>query len=471
MTTTETHTGPQAARHRLALTAICIGFLMITLDATIVNVALPAIQDTIGVSRGALQWVADAYTVALAAVLLTAGTVADRRGARQVFLIGLVVFVVSSAMCALSTNMTVLIAARLLQGVGAAGLLPPSLTLIVHEFPDPSRRAQALGIWGGMSGIGLTVGPVLGGLAVATIGWRAIFLVNVPVGLATIVLTVRTVSETPRQPGASFDWTGQLLSIVALGTLAAGLIEVGQLGWSHPMVVTLLVTGLVAGAVFVLAEHRTEAPMLPLRVFSSHRFSIANGIGLLFNFCLYGSLLCIPLYPQQSRHQSALAAGLLLVPMTAIVGLNAFCGGKLTAKVGARIPMLLGASAGVVGAVLLAFLGDNTSLAWFFAGSVVFGFISLAMPSMTSVAMQALPASQAGMASGVLNAARQTGSALGIALLGSLLSTGGSAIHRPFVVVAIAFGVTALLALPATADVRRAGQSGRAPARHEYQES
>lgn len=436
----------------MALTAICLGFLMITLDATIVNVALPAVRASLGGTLGGLQRVADSYTVVLAAALLSAGTAADRLGARRVFLIGLAVFATASAACALAPSLAVLIGARAVQGLGAAGLLPPSLTLIVHQFPDPKRRAHALGVWGGMSGIGLAAGPVLGGLAVAALGWEAIFLVNVPVGIVAMALTRWTVSETPRRAASRFDLAGQVLGALALGGLSAGLIQAGQLGWSEPVVVALLVLGLAAAVGFAAVERAVAAPMLPLAVFGNRAFSAAAGVGLLFNFCLYGALFCLPLYLQQVRGESALAAGLTLLPMTAAVGLNAFLGGRATGRLGPRTPMVAGAIAGALGAAVLALTGPATPWAQVVAGSVLFGVVSLAMPSMTSVAMHALPSSRAGMASGVLNAARQTGSALGFALLGSLLTagSGGIDLRLPFLTVAACYAVALGLAVLAT---------------------
>ncbi|HWC79006.1 MAG TPA: MFS transporter [Pseudonocardiaceae bacterium] len=254
---------------RLALFAICLGFAMITLDATIVTVALPAIQRSLGGSLTGLQWVVDAYTVALAAVLLSAGTAADRFGARAVYLTGLSGFVLASVACVLAPELPVLVAARAAQGLGAAGLIPPSLTLIVHMFPDPARRTWALGIWGGTSGIGLSAGPVLGGLAVSGIGWQAVFLANIPIGLAALALTKLTVPDSPKRPGERLDLLGQATGILALGLLTGGLIQASRAGWTDPAVLVLLgggrtltlhvalsvvaVTYLVAGGLAVVA--------------------------------------------------------------------------------------------------------------------------------------------------------------------------------------------------------------------------
>lgn len=420
----------------VALTAICLGFAMITLDATIVNVALPAIGRDIGGSLANLQWVVDSYTVVLAAMLLSSGAAADRLGARRMFLIGLGVFTLTSAGCALAGNATALVVMRALQGVGAAWLLPASLSLIRQQFPDPRRRAHALGVWGGLSSIGLAAGPVLGGVAVGWLGWQAIFVVNVPVGLAAIAMTLRTIGASRPGPKHHLDLFGQVLGIMTLGALAAGLISIR---W-------LIVVGVLAAVGFVLVESRVDSPVLPLAVFGEHTFSAAVAIGLLFNFCLYGTLFCLSLYLQGQLRLGGQWAGLALLPLCATVGVNAFTSGRLIARFGLRPPMLAGALAGAAGSVLLAVLA-GAGLGWLLVASVVFGCCSLTMPAMTAAAMNALPEEQAGLASGTLNAARQTGGALGVALLGSLFAIG-----LPLVctIVAACYLMAAALAVVAT---------------------
>ncbi|EOD69150.1 MFS transporter [Amycolatopsis vancoresmycina] len=428
---------------KLALAAVCLGFLMITLDATIVNLALPAIGADFGEpSTAALQWIVDAYTVALAAFLLTWGAAGDRWGSRRVFEAGVAVFVVASVACALAGNAPWLIAARAVQGAGAAALLPSSLALIVHQFPDARDRARALGVWGGMSGVGLAAGPVLGGLAVGLADWRLVFAVNVPVGIVAIVLTRRAVAEPPRRETTHLDLAGQLFGTVSLAAFVAGFIEAGHAGWSAPATLALLVGGVVAGAVFVAAEKRVPEPVLPLGILKNRNFAVATGIGGLFNFCLYGTLFCLALYLQRAWSLGALAAGLALVPLTTAVGLNAFLSGRLTGTFGPRVPMVAGALAGFAGAIGFALLPADRALVLFVVASVVLGCCSLAMPAMTSLAMNALPG-QAGLAAGVLNAARQTGGAIGVALVGALLPAAGMWL------VALGYALVAVLALAA----------------------
>ncbi|WP_410635996.1 MFS transporter [Amycolatopsis sp. cmx-4-83] len=409
---------------KLALTAVCLGFLMITLDATIVNLALPAIGADFGEpSTAALQWVVDAYTVTLAAFLLTWGAAGDRWGSRRVFEAGVAVFVVASIGCALAGDAVWLIAARAVQGAGAAALLPSSLALIVHQFPDARERAHALGVWGGMSGAGLAAGPVLGGLAVGLADWRLVFAVNVPVGILAIVLTRRAVTEPPRRE-TQLDFAGQVAGTVSLAAFVAGFIEAGHTGWGAPATLALLAGGVVAGAVFVAVEQRVAEPVLPLGILKIRDFAVAAGIGGLFNFCLYGTLFSLALYLQRAWSLGALAAGLALVPLTAVVGLNAFFSGRLTGRSGPRTPMVAGALAGLLGAAGFALLPADRALVAFAVVSVVFGCCSLAMPAMTSLAMNALPG-QAGLAAGVLNASRQTGGAIGVALVGALAPAAG----------------------------------------------
>ncbi|MEU4670656.1 MFS transporter [Amycolatopsis sp. NPDC023774] len=406
---------------RLALAAVCFGFVMITLDATIVNLALPAIGAEFGEpSTAALQWVVDSYTVALAAFLLTWGEAGDRWGSRRVFEIGVAVFVLASIACAAADSLPWLVAARGVQGAGAAALLPASLALIVHQFPDAGARARALGVWGGMSGVGLAAGPMLGGLAVGLADWRLVFAVNVPVGLIAIALTRRYVAETTARRQARIDGVGQVLGTAALACVVAGFIEAGHSGWADATTLVLVGAGVVAGTAFVVAEKAIAVPVLPLGVLRVRAFAVATAIGGLFNFCLYGTLFCLALFLQRVWHLNTLVAGLALVPLTLAVGLNAFVSGRLTHRIGSRLPIVAGSLTALVGAAGMAVLPDERSPVLLVVFSVVFGFCSLAMPAMTSLAMNALPG-KAGIAAGVLNAARQTGGAVGVALVGGLL--------------------------------------------------
>jgi DHA2 family methylenomycin A resistance protein-like MFS transporter len=367
-----------------------------------------------------------------------------------------VLFTLASAACAAAPDLAVLIAARAVQGLGAAALLPCSLALIVHEFPEPRARARALGIWGGIAGVGLAAGPVLGGVAVALVSWRLVFVVNVPLGIVGVVIVRRFVRESERHGSGRFDSPGLVFGTTALAALAASFIEAGQRGWASPLPLGLLAVGAVASAVFVGVERSNSTPMLPLEIFRSRSFSAAVGVGVLFNLCLYGSLLCLSLYLQRTRGQSALDAGLLILPLTITVGVGAVASGRLTARLGARVPMLAGMSCAAAGAVALAFVGPSSPIGLVLAGSVALGLCSLAMPAMTAVAVGAVGDERAGLASGVLNAARQSGGALGIAILGSLMLAGASRgrldLHVALAVAAAGYLLAIPLAWLATRD-------------------
>ncbi len=444
----EAAAGPGTGRSSaIALLSVCLGFFVIQLDVTIVNVALPAIQREIGGSLAGLQWVIDAYTLALASIMLTAGSTADRIGARKVFVLGLTAFAAGSAACAAAPSLGVLIAARAVQGLGASALLPCSLALVVHQFPDPGARARALGVWGGMGSVGVALGPVIGGALVALAGWRSIFLVNVPICALTVFLLRRHVTESPLNPDRRPDLPGLFSGVASLGALTAGFITAGQRGWASPLPAALFAAGLVAGWFFVRAERRGASPMLPLALFRSRSLSGATGVGAIFNLVLYGSLLCLSLYLQQARHQSVLATGLLLLPMSVLVGVGSLVSGRLTARVGPRAPMIAGLMLGAAGAAVLATTGPSTSLALVIGGSVVLGLVSLAMPAMTAVVVGAAGPEHAGVAGGILNAARQSGGALGVALLGSLLGSGHTlSLHVPLAVAAGGYLVATALA-------------------------
>jgi MFS transporter, DHA2 family, methylenomycin A resistance protein len=445
--------GSTSAAPRLALAAACLGFFVIQLDATVVNVALDAIRADLGGGLPDQQWVVASYTVALAAGMLTAGSMGDRFGSRRVCLWGLAVFALASVACAVASGVLVLVAARTLQGVGAAALLPCSLALIVQQFADPRERAHALGVWGGVSGIGMAAGPVAGGVLVATAGWRAIFLVNVPVCLAAIVMIRRWAAESPARQAGPLDIPGLLFGTSALGCLAGGIIEAGQLGWAHPLPLVLVAGGVLLVPVFVAVERRAGEPMLPVRIFASRRFSAGTGVGFLFNFCLYGSLLCLSLFLQGPRGQSAFAAGMQIFPLTVAICTGATLSGRLTARFGPRVPMLLGLAAGATGAGLLAFAGPPQVIE---AGAVLLGFCSFAMPAMTSVVMSGVESDRAGLGSGVLNTARQAGGALGAAVLGGLLVVGsGMSLLVPMGVTVAAYVVAMGLALLATSSQPR----------------
>jgi DHA2 family methylenomycin A resistance protein-like MFS transporter len=269
---------------RLALAAACIGYFMVMLDVSIVNVALPSIQQTLGMSSTGLQWTVDGYTLAFASLLLLTGTLSDRIGSKQIFLVGLCVFVLASVLCGAAPTQVLFLLARAGQGVGAALLVPASLTIITHIYPEERSRAGAIGIWGAVSAVAASAGPVVGGFLVQSTGWRTIFFLNAPVGVIGILITFRFVSKSASLTYRSLDMMGQVTGIVALSSLTFAFIQGGALGWRAPVVFLAFLLYVVAASLFLLIEQRSPHPLLPLTLFRSSTFSATTTIGLLFNF-------------------------------------------------------------------------------------------------------------------------------------------------------------------------------------------
>ena len=433
------------------MTGICLGFLVVLFDATSVNVATGAIAGSLGASVTGVQWVLNAYTVAFAALMLTAGNLGDRWGSRRVYFGGTALFAVASAVCAAAPTAPVLIAARAVQGMGAAAVVPCSLALIAHRFPEEKARSRALGIWGGVSGIGLAAGPVIGGGLVAAVGWRAVFLVVVPLAAASMVIVAVRLEEIPRRPATRPDLAGQVLATIALVALTAALTETATLGWSDPRTLGLLGIAALAGGGFVLIEHRVSEPMLSPALFASARFSGATSVGLLFNFGLYGVLFCLALALERTLRQPAAVAGLALLPLTVVVAVGALVSGRLSTRFGPRAPMLLGLTGGLIATGLLAAFGDHLGVAALSGLGAVLGTVGLAMPAMTGVALTAAGPARAGLGAAVLNTARQAGGALGVALLGSTAFAADPPdsphLSAPMTLAAIGYLIAAIVAL------------------------
>jgi len=434
------------AKARIGLAAICSGFLVVTLDALIVNVALGPIVDDLGGSLSGAQWVVSAYTLVFATFLLTMGAWSDRIGSKRAFLIGLAIFGVASAGCAAAPTMATLIAARAVQGLGAALLMPCSLALITHMFPAGPQRRGALAAWGGISSVGMVGGPVLGGVLVDTVGWRTIFLVNLPVALVAAVAMSAYVAETPRHRHP-FDLPGQALVVTALGGLSGGFIAAGSAGWDAPETIGLLALGVLAVLAFWRVERAVPLPMIPPEIFRNRQFSIVVGIAGIFNFGVYGTIFCLSLLYHEKLGLSPLATGFALLPLVGVIMSIAFTSARLIGWLGEWRSVVIGFSGGAVGAALLAVLGGNSTVVTM-ACTVPFGTIALAMQAMTALAMEGAPVERIGLASGIQNAARQAGGALGVALLGTLLSTTGTlALHIPLSAVAAFYLLAVGLAL------------------------
>jgi MFS transporter, DHA2 family, methylenomycin A resistance protein len=406
-----------------ALMATSIGFAVIQLDVTVVNVAIRQIGRSFGTGVAALQWIVGAYTLTFAALMLTAGALGDRFGTRRVFTTGFVVFVLASMACGLAPTVGVLIAARAIQGCGAALLGACSLALLNHAFRSPKARSWALAWWAAGGSAALSGGPVVGGALIATVGWRGIFFINLPIGTIGVWLTSRCLTETPLARERRLDLAGSLLVTVALTALAASLIEAGSLGLGNARVVAGLALAIVAGLGFALREARTSEPMLPLSLFGDQRFTLPAAIGMLVNLCFYGLIFIFSLLFQTEHGLTALQTGLAFVPMTAAILAANLLTGRLTDRIGAPRSMMAGIVTMAIGCAGLLWLDANTPLAIIIAAQALLGGgLGLLVPPMTGTLMTSVDRSRSGVAAGALTTMRQTGSLLGVALFGSLLT-------------------------------------------------
>jgi DHA2 family methylenomycin A resistance protein-like MFS transporter len=416
MTETKTHDARWAA-----LVVASVGYFFVLLDVTIVNVALASVGVDLSASRPELQWVVDAYALVLACTMLGAGDLGDRFGTRRLLLGGLVVFGLASTLCALAPSSTFLIGARAVQGLGAAAILPGSLAIVNQLFPDPRERPRAIGIWAGLGGSALVLGPILGGLLVDPIGWRSIFWLNVPLVLASLAGVIALVPEGPTAPrGARADVPGQLLGTTALAGFLFALIEGGHSRLVSPAVLIGGTTALAALVGFLLAERRSPRPLIDLRWFAQAQFSGANAGSALMNFGTLGALFALGLYLQQSRHLSPLSAGLNLVPLALpLAALTPFTG-RIVSAVGPRLPAGLGLLASGVGYLGVALLGARaigTPGDWALLALAGAG-MGLAVPGLVAGATEALGSDRSGIAAAVNNTSRQVGGAIGVALIG-----------------------------------------------------
>ncbi len=413
--------GPARDGSHTVLGAALLGFFLISLDALIVTVALPDIGRGLGGGMSGLQWVVDGYTLAFAALMLSAGAVSDRIGARRAYGGGLVLFALASAACGLAPGLGVLVAARLVQGGAAAVMMPASLALVRQGFPDQAERAWAIAVWTVGGAVAVAAGPVVGGALTASVGWRWIFFVNLPASLLALALLYR-VPASPRLP-ARLDAAGQITAVVAMGALTYGVIEGGEKGFGHSLVVVSLLVAVVAAGLFLATQARGAHPMLPLPLFRSRVVAISLVVGFMLNAAYYGGVFVFSLYLQQQRGQSALHAGMLFIPMTALVAVVNLASAKLAARFGPRVPMVAGQLVGVAGALALLTISPNTPVGVVAALMVPIGLGgALTVPALTALLLDTVPADRAGTASAVLNTARQVGGAIAVAVFGALLA-------------------------------------------------
>ncbi|MGW0449858.1 MFS transporter [Streptosporangium sandarakinum] len=412
------------AAPKLILATTFMGIFLLNLDAMAMNVALPGIGRALGGGTAGLQWIVDAYTLMFAALLLSAGTLSDRVGASRAFGVGVAVFTVASAACGLAPGLGELIAARLLQGSAAAIMLPSSLALVRQAFPDAAERVRAIALWTVGGAVAVAAGPVIGGVLSGTLGWRAIFAVNLPIGVATLAVLTR-VERSPRG-SAPLDPYGQLTAVIALAALTFGVIDGGENGFGEPVVLGCLGLAAVAAAAFVVIEARTAAPMVPLGLFRSRTVTVSVVIGFVVNAVFYGLVFVLSLFFQDVLNLSAMSAGLMFLPMTAVIAGANLASARAAARFGPRTPIALGQAVVVLAIFGLLWMDEGTGGAVVAVMLVPIGLgMGLVVPSLTAVLLNDIAADRAGTAAGILNSFRQTGGALAVAVLGTSVADRG----------------------------------------------
>ncbi|HUK69821.1 MAG TPA: MFS transporter [Streptosporangiaceae bacterium] len=413
-------TGDVRRQKRAALSLAMLGFAVVALDAQITNVALPAIHRSLGGGLAGLQWIVTGYTLMFSALLLFGGSMADRIGSKTAYRNGMVLFVAASAACGLAPSLPFLIAARIVQGTGAALVTPTSLSLIREAFEDSKERARAIAFWAMGGSVAAAAGPVLGGLLTQA-GWRLIFFVNLPVGLAAIGLLARA-APSPRR-AARFDWTGQVSAVLALGALTYGLIEGGSTGFGAGRVIVAFLISATSVAVFLAAEHRGRHPMVPLPLFRSRTVAITLSVAFITMAGFYGTVFLQSLYFQEQRGYSALATGLLFLPMTGLVALTNPLVARIAQRFGRILPIVAGQAAMATGLLLLALLPPNAPALAVAAVMILVGVGgAFTVPPIASLILDSAPGQLGGTASGVLNTFRQMGGSLGVAVFGAVVS-------------------------------------------------
>jgi len=411
-------------RRRLLVLAICCSSLFIVgLDSTIVNLALPSIRSEFDASVSKLQWTIDAYTLVIASLLMLSGSTADRVGRRRTFQVGLVLFGTGSLLCGIAPSIDLLIAFRMLQAVGGSMLNPVAMSIITNTFTDPRERAQAIGVWGGVVGLSMSVGPVVGGALVDSAGWRFIFWINVPVAVFAIVMTALFVPESRAAVARRLDPVGQLLVIILLVGLTFGIIEGQAAGWTSPLILGCFVAAVLALVCLVLYERRRVEPLLDPRFFRSAPFSGATVIAVCGFAALAGFLFLNSLYLQEARGFTALHAGLLTLPMAAMTVVFAPLSGWIVGNRGPRLPLVVAGCMLTISGLVLSRLTDDTSTLALLGGYLIFGIgFGMLNSPITNAAVSGMPRSQAGVAAAIASTSRQVGTSLGVAIVGSVLT-------------------------------------------------
>jgi EmrB/QacA subfamily drug resistance transporter len=404
------------------LAAVSFGLFMIMLDNTVVNVALPSIQDELGADLSELQWIVTGYALSFAALMLIGGKLADAYGRRLIFVVGILVFTGSSLWCGIADSGEMLIAARVVQGIGAALMNPATLSIIAATFP-PKQRGMAIGIWAGVSALALAIGPLVGGLLTEHLSWHWIFFVNVPVGVVAIAASFLLITESKDDTHQSLDVPGLATSALGLFALTYGLIEANTYGWTSGRIIGSFVVAVVSLTAFVVIERRRRSPMLDLSLFRSGTYAGANIAMLLVALAMFGVFFFMSLYMQNVLGYSAVQAGAAFLPMTVLIILVAPFAGKASDKYGSRWLMTIGMV--LLGVQLLYFsqLGADADFRKLLPGLIVGGLgMAMTMTPTAAAATRAVPVQKSGVGSAVLNAMRQVGGSVGIALMGAIVA-------------------------------------------------
>lgn len=445
-----------AKRKALALFGLSLGYFMVLLDTTIVTVALPAIHSDMGGKFTSLEWVANAYTVLFASLLLSMGSLSDRYGARRMFTGGLILFAAASALSSIAPSLGLLITMRGVLGIGGAAMTSASLALIASIYQEPKERTKALGVFATVSGVALAAGPVLGGLLADWIGWRSIFIVNIPIALLSLLLIISNAGETKRNTERSLDLAGQLTATLFFLALTFALVEGGPVGWGSPLVLSSIVVAAVSLLLFAVVEARGKSPMLPIQLLRQRSISAGLAAGLAVNFGLSGCLFVLTFFFQQGLGYSALLTGLAFLPLTLPMMVNPILTSRIVNRIGVRLPMICGFFVTAIGTAMLTAAAG--SFYWLlFVGLFFTGYgLSLTIPPLVTAVVTAAPPGQAGVASGALNSIRQLGAALGVAVLSLCMNGAGehaettasaAGVHTALLVSALVFAGGGMITL------------------------
>jgi EmrB/QacA subfamily drug resistance transporter len=451
----------------MVLAVCCLSLFLVGLDTTVVTIALPSIGRDFGAGVEALQWTVGAYTLVMAALLMLAGSLADRLGRRRVFVTGLTIFLLGSLLCGAAPSVGLLVALRVVQAVGGAMVNPVAVAIITTAFTDPRERAQAVGLRGAVFGVSMALGPIVGGVLSSTLGWRAIFWVNVPLGLACVLLAVHLIPETRASAPRRLDPVGQLLVVVLLTAATYVVIQGPSRGWSAPVIVTALAAAAAALLGLLGYEPRRMQPLIDLRFFRSIPFASAIATSIAAFAAFGGFLFLNTLYLQDGRGLSPVQAGLAVVPLAVMVALISPLSGRLVGRQGPRVPLVIAGVCGTTACVMLTAVSSDTPMAWLLAAYVVFGVgVGFVNAPITNTAVSGMPRDQAGVASALATTARNVGQTLGVALAGAVVASRlgpvgrgdvASATHSSWWLLAACGAVVLLLGAAAT--TRRAEAS------------